>query len=329
MIPFEDLRINPILPIWIVAVVCVVLLLCKRKGVWPFIRQIILVILLFVLNLRIQIPAASVPIENEKMDAYVIFVIDDTISMIANDYDGDVEGMTRLDAAKRDCEHIITQFGGAKCSVIAFNNTASMISPYTEDVTYNISIINSVYPLPSLYGRGTSINVCKDLLEQTVKNAHDKMDGKVLLFFITDGEMNKGDQLESFKKVGKYVDGGAVLGYGTEEGGEMFLIDSITGLEEQISYYDKNYTKQTKSEYDPRNAKNLAKDMGLELIHREGDDDFDELEDFVEGIKEGEIVMSDGGTQRVYADIYYIFAIPVAVLLVVDYMSFKRKGSVK
>lgn len=329
MIPIEDLRINPILPIWLVAAVCVVLLLCKRKGVWPFIRQIIIVALLFTLNLRFQIPSASVPIENEKTEAYVIFVFDDTISMVADDYDGDIKGMTRLDAAKLDCEYIIDELGGAKCTFIAFNNTASLISPYTEDMAYNVSMLNSIYPLPSLYGRGTSINVCKDLVEETVKNAHDRMDGKVLLFFITDGEMNKDDKLESFGKVKKYVDGGAVLGYGTEDGGEMYLVDSITGVKEQIYYYDNNYYKQTRSHYDPTNAKKLAKDMGLELIHRESDDDRDVLENLVDDIKDGSLSMSDGGTQRVYADISYIFAIPVAVLLVFDFLSYKRRGSSK
>lgn len=329
MIPIEDLRINPILPIWLVAAVCVVLLLCKRKGVWPFIRQIIIVALLFTLNLRFQIPSASVPIENEKTEAYVIFVFDDTISMVADDYDGDIKGMTRLDAAKLDCEYIIDELGGAKCTFIAFNNTASLISPYTEDMAYNVSMLNSIYPLPSLYGRGTSINVCKDLVEETVKNAHDRMDGKVLLFFITDGEMNKDDKLESFGKVKKYVDGGAVLGYGTEDGGEMYLVDSITGVKEQIYYYDNNYYKQTRSHYDPTNAKKLAKDMGLELIHRESDDDRDALENLVDDIKDGSLSMSDGGTQRVYADISYIFAIPVAVLLVFDFLSYKRRGSSK
>lgn len=329
MIPIEDLRINPILPIWLVAAVCVVLLLCKRKGVWPFIRQIIIVALLFTLNLRFQIPSASVPIENEKTEAYVIFVFDDTISMVADDYDGDIKGMTRLDAAKLDCEYIIDELGGAKCTFIAFNNTASLISPYTEDMAYNVSMLNSIYPLPSLYGRGTSINVCKDLVEETVKNAHDRMDGKVLLFFITDGEMNKDDKLESFGKVKKYVDGGAVLGYGTEDGGEMYLVDSITGVKEQIYYYDNNYYKQTRSHYDPTNTKKLAKDMGLELIHRESDDDRDVLENLVDDIKDGSLSMSDGGTQRVYADISYIFAIPVAVLLVFDFLSYKRRGSSK
>lgn len=329
MIPIEDLRINPILPIWIVAIVCVILLLCKRRGVWPFIRQIIIVVIIFVLNLRIQIPTETVQIQSDVMEAYVIFVVDDTISMVADDYDGDTKGMTRLEAAKRDCEYIIGELGGAKCSIIAFNNSATLISPYTEDMSYNISMINSIYPLPSLYGRGTSINICKELVEETVKNAYERNDGKVLLFFITDGEMNKGDTLESFGKVKKYVDGGALLGYGTEDGGEMYLIDSITGLEEQIYYYDDDYNKQTKSEYDPSNAKKLAKDMGLELVHRESDDDFDNLEDVIDGIKEGALAVSDGGTQRVYTDIYYIFAIPIAILLVFEFLSYKRRGSSK
>lgn len=329
MIPIEDLRINPILPIWLVAAVCVILLICKRKGVWPYIRQIILVALLFVLNLRIQIPAEGQPIETEQVDAYVIFVIDDTISMVADDYDGDVKGMTRLDAAKNDCDYILSELYGAKSEVITFHNTAQIISPFSEDANYTMGMINSVYPLSSLYGRGTSINVCKELLEDTVKKAHEKMDGKVLVFFITDGETNKEDALESFSKCKKYIDGGAVLGYGTERGGQMYLQDPYSSNPEQVYYYDNNFNKNTTSHYNEKNVKKLAKDLEVEYVHRESDDDMDALEDIVESIKEDTLSTSDGGAEDTYADIYFIFAIPVAILLAFEFLSLKRRGSSK
>ena len=42
------------------------------------------------------------------------------------------------------------------------------------------------------------------------------------VFFITDGEITNNDSLESFSKASKYIDYGAVLGYGTKEGGKMY-----------------------------------------------------------------------------------------------------------
>ncbi len=325
----EDIRINPILPIWLVAIICVLLLFCKRKGVLPYIRQIILIALIFVLNLRIQIPKEGIPIETEKVEAYVLFVVDDTISMVANDYDGE-NFYTRLDAAKSDCRYILDELQGCKSTVISFHNTAQVLTPISEDDNYTFGMINAIYPLSSLYGHGTSINVCQELVESNLKKLHEKMDGKVLIFFITDGEMNKDDALESFAKCKKYIDGGAVLGYGTESGGEMFLKDQYSGEYEQVSYYDwdKGYSEITVSEYDPDNAKRLSKDLGVTLIHREGDDDFDALEDLVEGIKEDTLSNTENGVENVYGDVYYIFALPIALLLAFEFISYKRKGSV-
>ena len=83
------MRINPIIPIWVMAVISVVLLLLKRKGVAAYIRQIVIVALVFLINLRIAIPDGTVTKRNQTMEARVIFVVDNTISMLARDYDGD------------------------------------------------------------------------------------------------------------------------------------------------------------------------------------------------------------------------------------------------
>ena len=40
--------INPIIPIWLMAILCVVMLIMKRRGRWAFVRQIIIVILVFI-----------------------------------------------------------------------------------------------------------------------------------------------------------------------------------------------------------------------------------------------------------------------------------------
>lgn len=326
----EDIRINPILPIWLVATICVLLLFCKRKGVWPYIRQIILIVLIFLLNLRFQIPKEGVQIETEKVEAYILFVVDDTISMVANDYDGE-NYYTRLEAAKSDCRYILDELQGCKSCIISFHNTAQQLTPITDDSNYTFGMINGIYPLSSLYGKGTSINVCRELVESNLKKLHERMDGKVIVFFITDGEMNKDDELESFAKCKKYIDGGAVLGYGTEKGGEMFLKDQYSGEYEQVSYYDwdTGYNEITVSEYDPVNAKKIAKEMGVPLIHRESDRDFEELEDLVDQIKEETLSNTENGVEDIYGDVYYIFAWPIALLLAFEFISYKRKGSVK
>ena len=45
------MKIHPIIPIWLMAVICVGMLVMKRKGIWNYIRQILIVALLFTINL--------------------------------------------------------------------------------------------------------------------------------------------------------------------------------------------------------------------------------------------------------------------------------------
>ena len=48
-------------------------------------------------------------------DLDVLFVVDNTISMIAEDYNGD---NTRLSAVKEDIKHIVEELEGAKFSIV-------------------------------------------------------------------------------------------------------------------------------------------------------------------------------------------------------------------
>ena len=89
------MKTNPIIPIWLMAIICIGMLVMKRKGVWNFIRQILIVSLLFTLNLRIMV--FSHEVEKLELNVDVLFVIDDSMSMLAEDFDGDGR---RIDAVK-------------------------------------------------------------------------------------------------------------------------------------------------------------------------------------------------------------------------------------
>ena len=48
----EHITFEPIIPIWLMVIICVGLLAIKRKGVIPYVRQVLMVLLLFAINLR-------------------------------------------------------------------------------------------------------------------------------------------------------------------------------------------------------------------------------------------------------------------------------------
>lgn len=313
------MRINPIIPIWLMVILCVGMLFLKRRNMRAYIRQIIAVVLIFLINLRIMVPSANVSTNTQTLDTYVLFVVDDTISMLARDYDGDTE---RLTAVKKDCSHIIEQLDGAKFAVISFNNNANLVAPYTDNSEYANDVIDSLYPLDSLYARGTSMNVCLDVMTDTLKRAREKADGSVVVFFISDGEITNEDKLESFKAAAKYVDGGAVLGYGTKDGGNMYVKSYYTDQEELLEDTSGYPRKPAVSKIDEKNLKSIADDLGISYINM---NDSTNVDPVIKKIQREAAGDSKTGKVKGFVDIYYIFAAMLAVLLVLDFVDIRRK----
>lgn len=314
------MRINPIIPIWLMAILCVGMLLLRRRNARAYIRQIIAVVLIFIINLRVMVPSANVSTNTQTLDTYVLFVVDDTISMLARDYDGDTE---RLEAVKKDCSHIIEELDGAKFAVISFNNNANLVAPYTDNSEYANDVIDSLYPLEALYARGSSMNVCLDVMTDTLKRAKEKADGNVVVFFISDGEITNEENLKSFKGAAKYVDDGAVLGYGTKEGGNMYVTSYYTGQEELLEDTSSYPRKPAVSKIDEKNLKSIADDMGISYINMNDSKNADAVVKKIQSESSGE---SRTGKINGYVDIYYIFAALFVVVMIFDFMDFRKKA---
>ncbi len=311
--------INPIIPIWLMAIICAALLLLKRKGVIPYIRQIVIIVLIFVINLRMMVPDGNVKGKTKQVDAYVLLVVDNTISMLARDYNGETE---RLTAVKEDCAYIIDELYGARFSVISFDNNANMLSPFTDNADYAKSVVNSIYPLDEFYARGSSMNICKNMLIETLKTAKDKKNGNVIVFFISDGEITNDDTLESFKETADYIDNGAVLGYGTKEGGEMYVQsyfdDKPVAIEDTSDYP----YKTAKSKIDEDNLGQIADDMGIDYVNMNKKADIDKV---LSDIKNDSKVSMTDTDMDGYNDIYYIFVIPLLLLLLYEFVEYRRR----
>lgn len=312
--------INPIIPIWLMAIICIALAICKRKGKFAYIRQIIMIILLFMINLRMMIPT-DVEVSTKRIDANVFFVIDNTISMAANDC---ADGTTRMDALKADCNNITGSLSGARFSLITFANISKLVFPLTESTSFVNSCIKGIGVTDELYAKGSSMNICKDMLVELVKAANEKNTGKVIVFFISDGEITNGDTLDSFKEAAKYIDGGAVLGYGTSKGGNMYIKDYFS--DDLVTIEDKSEYpyKKAVSKIDEENLKAIAKDMGIEYINMTTENKLDTV---IDNIKKDTASLGDEDSRLDgYKDIYFIFIIPLLGMLVYEFINWKRKG---
>lgn len=312
--------INPIIPIWVMAIICILFLLVKRKGKMNYVRQILIVILLFVINLRFMVRDGDVPSVMPKVD--VVFVVDNTLSMLAEDYNG--KGR-RVDAVKADCQYIVEQFPGASFSLVTFDNTVQRRVPYTVDANMVIETIGTLRGPSEYSAKGTSFN---EAMEFMGKMLDDDRNNYRIVFFISDGEIVSGDPLKSYSELSKFVDEGAVLGYGTAKGAPMKPIDYMEDEKDAtyLYYDDADYNQKLAiSKIDEGNLKSIASDLGVDYIHMEKQSDVHSKIKELQKKSSDLDMTEDMESKEGYADIYYWFVIPLLLLFVWDYVSTKKK----
>ena len=306
------------------AIICVALIAIKRKGVMPYIRQILMVILLFAINLRPMYISSEIKVIRQKLNCYCIIVLDDTLSMMADDVDDYVgdNPKTRMDRAKEDIDYITKNLVGAKFCIVDFNNDANLICPFTDDNKYIKDSVDAIYPLVDYHATGTNLNCCKKLLGQMINDAKLLNDGHVVVYFLSDGENTDDHRLDNFSDIAEGIEGGAILGYGTAKGGQMTYHDDLHN--EDVLVEDKrDYPyKPAVSKIDEKNLKSLSLDLGIEYIHMDESEDLDENLEKVMKLLDAE---TEETKEYGYADLYFWFVIPLAALVVYEFISVKRR----
>ncbi|MBE5866218.1 MAG: VWA domain-containing protein [Lachnospiraceae bacterium] len=312
--------LNPIIPVWLMIIICVILLIMKRQGIFHYIRQILVVLLLFAINLRIMVPNGEVT--TMKNNVNVLFVIDNTLSMLAEDYNGNGR---RIDAMKADCGYIMEQLPGSSFSVVSFGNDVKTLLPYTIDTTNVQQAINSLQGHTYYHAQGTSLN---DVLQELSKTLKEDDEFFQVVFFISDGEITQKEKLRSIPELKNLVDSGAVLGYGTEEGGRMRVYSYFDeeSEPEELYYYDDLYTRQTAlSKIDEKNLKSIASDMGIDYVHMTSQSEIDRTLSHIQSqIRQAAPSVTSDSTDG-YADTYFYLLPPLLLLLAIDFVYYKRK----
>lgn len=313
--------VSPIIPIWIMILICAIFVFIAVKNKNNLIIRLLIVVLLFIINLRIMLPSGTTFNQTVSSNLDVLFVIDNTISMIAEDYNNNIQ---RLTAVKKDCEYIVEKLNGARFSVITFNDDSQIVIPFVKDVNMTMEAISTIQTPDPFYAKGSTLNVVLDNMIQMLKKSKEKSDRKTIVFFISDGEITNNESLKSFSKAKEYVDSGAVLGYGTKEGGYMKVKEKYSSTEEYLEDTTQRYPyPKAVSKLDEENLKTVAKDIGLEYINMKKQSNIDyKLNEITRNIRK-EVV--EDNNKNGYIDIYYIFVIPLLVLLVYEFINYKKK----
>lgn len=341
---------NPIIPVWLMSTICFISTMIilfngrlrkntlkkqdegrtkrQKKLIKDYILnsiiKISIVILLFIINLRFMFPNGETI--SMSFDVNVLFVIDKSVSMKALDYDGEKE---RLEGVVNDCCYIVDELSGCKFSIITFGETAQKLIPFTTDTGLVQSQLKALSVENDLYATGTSINLVKDVLHDTLK----KQEGasKTIVFFVSDGEITKeGETLKSFSSISQYIYDGAIMGYGTTQGGKMKSIISTydyyknSNLDQYMYYYDEKYNKITSiSKIDETNLKQLSNDLQIDYVLMNKTSN---IKYKINNIKQymANLQTTEEKTTS-YSDIYYYFAIPLLILLIIDLIIKKRR----
>ena len=259
--------------------------------------------------------SAAVSVSNVE----IYMVVDRTGSMAAEDYQGkgpdgtDPAASTRLDGVRSDMRAIRDAFPDSRFSIIALDNAAATELPLTRDVNAVDSWIGSFKQEVTAHATGSSLEVALPPLAQSLAQSHQSEPKDIRLVYIfSDGEATdegRGAQAAdsvgvSWQSLAGVVDGGAVLGYGSTEGGKMRSYDgsAATGEHTQSDYITDGQGGQPGvSRIDADELQGVAKDMGLPYFHRTGGSDDDPTSKFTS--LDTEAVTSDGRTRtstRVY-----------------------------
>jgi Ca-activated chloride channel family protein len=310
--------INPILPLWLMiplVIGLIVLTIFTSKEIKLYLRIAIIIVLLLV-NFRFMVPSDDVMVFNNNLD--VIFVVDTTLSMDALDY----ENGTRMDAVRNDIAYIVDRLAGANFSLITHDTISTVLLPLTKDANAVKVAINTMSTPDSIYAKGSDITLFKEELENMLDRSIKKENRKRIVFIIGDGEItSKTGGIISLNLLSSKIDNGAVLGYGTTEGGKM-KVETYSGSGQYEYLKDKSEYpyKDAISRIDEENLNVIAKDLGIDYIHMTSTSNINKKIDEINRIK----TLSDPTSEYAYSDIYYYFSFLLIPMLLFEVILDRR-----
>ncbi len=208
-------------------------------------------------------------------------------------------------------EQIMGLTEGARYSIIAFDSTATQQLPLTTDAGAARAWIDTLTTEPTSYSTGSNVDrALTPLLVEISEARSEDPDSSVLVYFLSDGENTDERESESFGQAAGFVDGGAVLGYGTPEGGPM----KVEGGPDHGEYITGPDGEQGISSIDEQQLQTIAGEIGVPYLHRT--DPEVPIEGTMEGITLRPIPIESTRGVASFEDWYWVAAIPLAALLI-------------
>ena len=322
---------KPIIPIYaiiiilatsiIAVIVCAINRKCRKSN--NFIRLGILVLLSLTL-LRPIVPFET-KAQSVRSNTVLYFIVDNTGSMAVEDEDG----KARIKALSADMEKIIDSFGAIKVGIFTQDVLTYQMMPVSSDIKTAINLAKNLGPKNTSSSEGTDLNkLIKEAANYINSYTEAKNGAEVIIFVMSDGEnaingsqnysLTKGD-FNSFAY-------GAVIGYGSEEGGKVPNYAAFLDANSGVLVYHKQPSKpfvtdennnEVISKIDEQSLKSIASLYGFE--YRKSTDGIDQV---IQAAKEkaGKTTYLDETIDISNTfELYWIFAMLAGVLMLIEF----------
>ena len=317
--------LDPMLPFWLLVVLAAALVaFCGwRLVVTPGLRtrlawlmRVVAVLLLAAVAAQPVIPAppAERAVVEGGLEVYI--AVDTTSSIAAEDW---ANGAPRLDGVKADIRSIAESLNGASFALVTFDGAVTQRVPLTTDATALVSAADVLTQEITAYSQGSSVDeAVPDLADLLGQSAADNPRQRRVLFYLGDGEQTSGQAPGSFESLAPLLSGGAVLGYGTTEGGTMREFDGgYTDPLLQTNYiqdYSSGAPVDAVSRIDENQLGLIASQLGVGYTHRTAGQSIDSL---LSTFDVGDVTTTDGA-RGVRTELYWIPAIPLGLVALVE-----------
>ena len=247
----------------------------------------------------------------------VCFAVDTTISMWAEDLD---DGNTRMSGVRKDIAAVMDALPGSSFSLVRFDNGAQILAPYVRNIAVLEECLDQISMPSYATAGGSSLNTVHDALAAMARASGEKAGvRKTVVFLMSDGEITDGSALMGFGDISG-VDDGAVLGYGTAEGGRMnypgkgYIQDTVRGTD-ALSVINED------------NLKSVARDLGIKYV-RGGEKDSRRLEQVLNGIRRmSRSTALHAGDKTGWKETYHYYAGILALILMVCLFRLVNRGN--
>lgn len=262
------MRIHVLLPWPVILLVSIATIAWARRR-WhtaerrrlSIVRIVGIVALLLVIALDPSIRGGTVAAI--RSDADVLFVVDTTGSMAAEDYNG---GHQRLEGVRADIMALVDEFPGAHFALVTFDTSERIVVPWTTDVGAFETAVSLLRQERTMYARGSQLDMPVDAMARMVPRTDDGVRYSVA-FYLSDGEQTAEAEPPDFRSLEPSIADGAVLGYGTADGGRMRI---YTGRDSQLDQFIRNADtgEDAVSRIDEEALRGIADDLGVPYLHR-------------------------------------------------------------